>query len=102
MNLDAGLFLYSHYSISGIQYRKGRCVIFSSKIECRFYDWSLVFYAIYTYYNTLNLSLKCSYTKRNKVLLVAPVSIIKHTLSSDKIKGKPVFDRPYAIGNSMS
>lgn len=51
MNLDAGLFLYSHYSISGIQYRKGRCVIFSSKIECRFYDWSLVFYAIYTYYS---------------------------------------------------
>lgn len=36
------------------------------------------------------------------VLLVAPVSIIKHTLSSDKIKGKPVFDRPYVIGNSMS
>lgn len=40
--------------------------------------------------NTLNLSLKCSYTKLNKVLWVEPVSIRKHRLSEEIISGKPV------------
>ena len=40
--------------------------------------------------NTLNLSLKCSYTKLNKVLWVEPVSIKKHRLSEEIISGKLV------------